>query len=245
MKKLCALVIALSCAGSLAYGQLYFKGGLGYSLSLGGIEIDRDRTENTTYDHFEFIYGATGGGFEGGAAVGFAVSSSVALELGLWYEFGQSYEANDVRLNPAQNRTRKYTGTLFGFAPAVVISGEMGTLKPYARFGVLVGLPNQKLEETTPTNVITDTFSGGMLLGFHGGAGVILPLQGNLAVFVEIAFQGGSWGPTKLEEKDRNASTTTTITLKSEYNSNEPFVDTQPSIPFGNVGARAGVKVTL
>lgn len=246
MKKLIAVLFAISFTGSLAHGQLYLKGGVGYALSLGGVQIDRDRTETASFNQFSYIYGATGGGFEAGAAVGYTASSSVAFELGVWYEFGQSYEANDVRLNPAQNRERVYSGTLFGLAPAMVVSGEMGGLRPYARVGILVGFPTAETKETRPTpNTITDKFSGGLLFGFHGAGGVVLAFQDNLSIFVELALQGGSWSPTKLEETDQAASTTTTFTLKSDFNDSEPFVAPQPAIPFGNVGVRAGVKINL
>lgn len=243
MKKICTVIIALSFTGSTAYGQLYIKGGLGYALSLGGMQIDRDRTETATLDQFKYHYGAFGGGFEIGGAAGYAVTSSVAFELGLWYEIGQTYKAKDVRLNANQNRTTEYSGTLFGFSPALIVSGEMGNMRPYARFGILIGLPGTKSVETRPNSVTTLTFSGGMLLGFQGGTGVLLPLQGNLAIFVELALQGGSWGPTKVE--DVTGAVTTTTTLKSDFNSNDPFVSDQPSIPFGNIGVRAGVKLNL
>ncbi|MEX2115425.1 MAG: hypothetical protein WEB37_00945 [Bacteroidota bacterium] len=116
-------------------------------------------------------------------------------------------------------------------------------MRPYARFGILIGLPSAKSVETSSNNVTTLTYSGGMLFGFNGGAGVLLPLRGNLAIFVELALQGGSWGPTKVE--DKTGATTTATTLKTDFNSNEQFVSDQPSIPFGNIGVRAGVKLNL
>ncbi|MEX2115426.1 MAG: hypothetical protein WEB37_00950 [Bacteroidota bacterium] len=114
-KTLCTIILALFFAWSAAYGQLYIKGGLGYALSLGGMQIDRDRTETATLDQFKYHYGAFGGGFEIGGAAGYAVSSSVALELGFWYETGQTYKAADVRLNTAQNRTTEYSGLCLVF----------------------------------------------------------------------------------------------------------------------------------
>jgi hypothetical protein len=223
--------------------QLYIKGGVGYAASLGGIQIDRDRTETAAGDDFKYHYGSFGSGFELGGTVGYTLRPDVAVEMGIWYDLGPKYEAKDTRLNPAQNRNRSYSGSLIGLSPAFVVSGELARVKGYARFGIIVGFPEYEVVDTRPNATTTDKYSGGLVFGFQGGLGVLIPLGSNLSAFGELSLQSGSWSPTKLEQT--SGVTTTTITLKDAYNSSEQFVDAQPSIPYGNVGLRVGLKVDL
>lgn len=228
---------------SNAQAQLYVKGGVGYAASLGGIQIDRDRTETAAGDDFKYHYGSFGSGFELGGTVGYALTPNVAGEMGIWFNLGSKYEAKDTRLNPANNRSTTYKGSLVGLSPAMVVSGELARVKAYARFGVIVGIAKYEEVDTRPNATTTDKYSGGILFGFQGGFGLVVPLGNKLSMFGELSLQGGSWSPTKLERT--SAATTTTITLKDAYNSSEQFVDAQPSIPYGNVGLRVGIKFDL
>ncbi len=220
--------------------QLYVKGGIGYAASLGGMQIDSDKTQTTAGDDFKYHYGSYGSGFELGGSVGYTLTPSVGAELGVWYNLGPKYEAKDTRINPAQNRNTTYSGSLLGISPAIVVSGEVFRVKAYARFGFVVGIPKYEVVDTRPN---TDKYSGGMLFGFQGGLGVVIPFRGKLSAFGELSIQNGSWSPTKLERT--SGATTTSITLKDAYNSSEQFVRAQPSIPYGNIGLRAGLKIGL
>ncbi|MCU0412255.1 MAG: outer membrane beta-barrel protein [Bacteroidetes bacterium] len=244
MKRPSIIAIALLALSLPVSAQLYVQAGLGYAMSLGGVQLDRDRIESTTgVESFTYKYGSYGQGFELAGAVGYTVTPSVALELGICYNLGPSYEAKEVRQNPAQNRERTHTASLFSLVPSIVVKGTAWGMNPYARFGVVVGFPSAKMEEVRPNEVITSTYSGNQFFGFHGACGVAFPMSKELVFFGEFTIQGGSWSPTKLEE--RVGATVTTITLKDEFTDAEQFVAEQPSLPFGSAGVRAGVRLAL
>lgn len=228
---------------SKAQTQLYIKGGVGYAANLGGIQIDRDRTETASGDDFKYHYGSFASGFEIGGVVGYQFRPTVSAELRVWYNLGPTYDAKETRLNPAQNRTTTYKGSHLGFSPALVLMTQFAGIKGYARLGVFVGIPKYEVVEVRPNQTTTDKYSGGILFGFQGGAGVVIPFGGGLSAFGELSIQNGSWSPTKLEQT--SGATMTTITLKDAFNSSEQFVDAQPSIPYGNIGLQAGLKVDL
>jgi len=238
----CTMLTCLLVASKIE-AQLYLKAGAGYAASLGGIQIDRDRTETATDNNFKYRYGSFGSGIEVGGTIGYVLAPSVAAELGVWYNLGSKYEATDTRLNPAQNKTVTYTSSLVGLSPAFVVSGEGSRVKAYARFGVVVGIPKYQVVDARPNATTTDKYSGGILFGFQGGFGLVVPLDNKLSIFGELSLQGGSWSPTKLEET--SGATTTTFTLKDTFSSSEQFVAAQPSIPYGNIGFRGGVKLDL
>ncbi|GEM_PF-4079320 len=244
MKRPSIIAIALLALSLPISAQLYVQAGLGYAMSLGGVQLDRDRIESTTgVESFAYKYGSYGQGFELAGVVGYTVTPSIALELGICYNLGPSYEAKEVRQNPAQNRERTHTGAMFAFIPSLVAQGNAWGVSPYVRFGLIVGFPSAKMEEVRPNEVITTTYSGNQFFGFHGACGVALPMSKDMSFFGELTMQGGSWSPTKLEE--RVGATITTITLKDEFTDAEPFVAEQPSLPYGSVGVRAGVRLAL
>lgn len=244
MNRLIPVMFVLALASTLAQAQLYVKAGAGYQLSLGGIQIDRDRVESpSNVDSYTYKYGSYGAGFEVAGALGYSLTSSVAAELGVVMNLGPSYETKEIRQNTAQNSTTTYEGSMLAFSPALIVSGQLGGLKPYARIGIVLGFPSQVITESRPTNQVVNTYSGGQFFGFQGALGTTFSAGGSFTMYVELSMLGGSWSPTKLEEKD--GAVTTAFTLKDSYADTETFTLSQPSVPFGSVGLRAGLMFGL
>lgn len=240
-----------------AYSQLYIRAGGGYNVSLAGAEIGLQHNDFPGGQTLEIMYGSYGAGLHFETAFGVMVSEHIAAEIGIGYLIGADHKFEESRENTGYtyHGTLNMTSTLFSISPAVTISTEIGGVKPYSRFSVIVGIPHKTREGNSTemsngirsTTSFEDTDLGGLALGFSGALGVMMPI-GPIMVYGEVRAISMGWRPEKSRyTSDSGTFETDYETKKTWYESTSSGegIMVQPTIPFGSVGANIGVLFNL
>jgi hypothetical protein len=189
--------------------------------------------------------------------------------------------------NPAANYTtsttssnaedNSYSAKMFRLTPAFKLQAGKGQVKPYLRLGLIIGLATNMKYTYTDVNVsitgVTSTtdretkYTGGVSLGFDGGAGVTIKFNDIVGLFVELDVITQSWSPkraklTKLTEDGIDQlPTMTTREKETEYSrsisndwtsADDPHAkDGSPNqslkfhMPFSSAGLNVGVAISL
>lgn len=266
MKKAVLLIVCLGyMAVGLAQDSFYLSIGVG-----AGINTAR------TYDLFQTgnkVYPVgLGKGFAPVFRAGIFVNDFMAIELGVAYRMGFSTKidlptsSSGVKTSGATGNY-KYKGNMLQLIPAVVIQPdfELGSVAPYARVGVVIGvLPSIKEKQDYTINgnaVILDwRYSGGVSIGGTAALGCDFNLSDNLAIYGEIYYDAMAYSPTKgkitkctVNGEDKLGSLATgekEVKFVKDitdfvYDPASPDQQLKNSYPFNNVGINFGVKLKL
>lgn len=215
------LVFSLLFVGmeNLTAQGAYFQVRLGTAFDSNGNAQGTTGTENLDNNTFsiENVYGTSGGGQNGGIALGYMFSKNLGFELGLNYLIGSKDEVN------YSQSTSNSTDTIFGsvdfsstsiqtsytrqfrVAPSIVLRASDEGLSPYARFGIILpvggktvtdlsviadqksSLLGVETESNSTTDAVFETTGNGSV-GFQGAFGINFSISDNLGVFGELEY---------------------------------------------------------
>lgn len=230
---------------SMSFAQYYVKLEGGYNLSLNSMNIGYNVIGNPGDYSYEAVNGSFGEGVNFTGVFGYDFSSNLGLELGLIYKLSTEFEQNVQGANGSISDT--WNGSFFGFAPTFVINAPLEKIKPFAKIGLLIGLPASEIEIVNSNGDIqTGTFSSGIDFGLTGGAGVLVPINTQINFIAELVFVSFTWKPDEIEINNYNYDgTTETIKLEDEFTSDDENTQGPVFIPFSNVGLNVGVQITF
>jgi len=176
-----------------------------------------------------------GSGINFGGTFGYMINDYIGIELGIQYNIGNKFEtnqdstytyttvteANDETTTGVENDYNtdvyKMNSNQFRIIPSIVIMPKSKGIKPYAKFGVAIGIGKiNTSSEVVSDYILFDDFgnligefrsitlrenelSGGLALGFKGAAGVIIPINKQVSFFGELSAMTMSYAPKKGE----------------------------------------------
>jgi hypothetical protein len=300
MKNILVVLFAVALLPvSLAFSQnAYFQLGGGYGLSSGSQVLGTSTNSTSTQTNTSFtssstsdgLFGSYGEGFKVVATGGVMFSKNLGAELGLGYLIGKKFEETDQSTNTftfgnttttsTTKTTTERSGTALFFAPSFVVAAPMQGITPYAKLGMIIGIPKVKTEITgsaSATGATSHSYSektedtGGLALGYIGGAGAVFEAGSNLGFFVELLLIGGSWSPSKnelteytVDGADKLADVTDPTKSSFERYKSIDYSDSRTTTstgggggtppntpylsirhPFGSFGANVGVRITI
>jgi hypothetical protein len=181
--------------------DVYIAANAGYSLGavtqlIGTNENITDRT-----DAIEGVYGSYGEGFKFGVSGGYMFNDNVGAELGFSYWLGRTMEYTFIM--STGSGVTKCSGSGFVAVPSIMVSTNMKTVTPYARFGVVLGMlkvnQNGRNEDSGHFTEYTDEETGRLAFGFAGALGVVVPAGGMLDFFAETVLYSLSYSPGQVK----------------------------------------------
>jgi outer membrane protein W len=234
------LLLALGFTAS-SNAQFYVKLGGGYGfLPLGGFQYDA--TPNDTID--DPTSKTLGQGIMPTLGLGYMFTKNISLELNGYYLIGTKIDPSPGLKKLETGETHTTQGMGIFFAPSLVVSTTLKSVKPYARMGLLIGMPQAKLEDTRVDEGTTytekTTLKGGIGIGLDAGLGLNITASKKIDVFVELFGNTINWRPKDSEITETNipghvTGTTTFATGTGKYSA--------PTVPFGSFGGKVGVSI--
>jgi hypothetical protein len=245
----------------LAQG-VYVSANAGYGLGAGTQILGMNQTSagtTITYYSFEGVFGSYGEGFKFGASAGYMFNKNFGTELGLSYWLGKTFEWT---ANAGWNsQTSKYSCSGFLAVPSIVVSADMKTINPYARFGLVFGTMKVKeegrYEENAHIREGTIEETGSLAFGYVGALGIVVPAGGTVDIFAEVALHSLTYSPSQSEVTkltvdgvDQKASLPRTV-YKYEESFDLSFppgtTDTKLAVrrPLSSIGIVVGVRINL
>lgn len=230
-----------------------------------------------------------GAGMAVGVYGGFMISKNFGVELGISDKFSSSTSSTAATssidtgtgFSSVTTGSDVYTakGSLFRLTPGIrLATGGDGKLQGYSVIGLIIGFPSATLEDagsgstvttdilgTTTTSYTSDeitTYSGGMIIGFHGAIGVIYAVSDKIGIFGELNGNFQNWAPSQglittatvngadvlssmtTNEKQTNyeSSYTVTSTSNSPGNAREASI---MYLPFSSWGLTVGIHMNF
>lgn len=271
--KTARLLFSTAIAGTMALGvqclnaqETYVNIGLGYGMNAASQSMQYTASVTSdTIATIEGVHGSLGKGLNMGVSFGYMFNKNVGAELGINYLRGSVIKSTytDYTYIYTNLQTLTTKANMLRIIPTIVISSAEGSLRPYAKVGLVMGV----LGKTT--DIYTDKIgtydyeetresSGGIAIGFASNLG--LKIEGaNIALFGELAMINQSWAPTKntmTESKfkgvDQLGSMTTyqkeTIYVDSYTepltpNQDLPRENTKQYLPMSSFGINVGIRI--
>lgn len=215
MKKLTFIAItAAACmAQTYAHAQGIYAGiGIGYGMPSQVQPFVANSNANETSTSVTSKSYSLGQGLSVGAYGGYMFTNNIGLELNIFDKFSTSTTATVTTSSTFNSSTDVYTakGNLFGLTPAIRLSVGDGNLKIYTVTGLIIGFPSATMEDNgiattntpgggsvTNTSDEIDTYSGNLIIGFHGALGVQYDLSDKIGIFGEVTGNFENWAPTE------------------------------------------------
>ncbi|MCG9881374.1 MAG: porin family protein [Bacteroidia bacterium] len=272
------LIMAMFLMATTSYGQnFYAKLSGGYAL--GSASLSDEINNSSTVGSIETITKAdlkigTGGNF--GAAFGYSFNENIATELGINYYIGSKSIAENKEEDQFSRDSYKlsFSGKMIMFSPTIVFSQSINGLKPYAKFGLIIGVGSVNTEmDFESTSIInpsakeygsmTSKFSGGIALGINSALGISYEINDRISVFGEIQNISLNYTPKQAEiiksseNGVDNLSSLKTNERKTEFtdsyttdwskpkDENAPSKEIAPNIPFNNIGINIGMHINF
>ncbi|MCG9879533.1 MAG: outer membrane beta-barrel protein [Bacteroidia bacterium] len=260
--------------------NLYIKLQTGYQLSLNPLS-GQDVVSNVNSTFTTSTYTSNniglGTGFNFGAALGYDISENLGTELGLGYLLGQKNEVTSESTNLNANNTFYNNTTniytrMFFMNPSMVFKAGTAKLKPYARFGLLLGIGsiNSEVNSESSTNGSSSKeynkykINGGLAWGANGAFGLVQQVNEHVSIYAEVAIQTINYRPKKSEmieaelngndilntysTRDKITEYTDKYTVVSSNNTPNPNKASQSArvnFPLSNVLFQIGVKFSM
>ncbi len=278
MKKLSVITavagIFISQINSKAQG-LYVGIGGGYGIPSQVQTFYPTYTSNGSTSTFTSQSVSYGQGVSVGIYGGYMITRNLGVELNISDKF--SYNSTSTNSNSTTDFTNmtNYTakGGLFRFTPGIRLMTGENKLKIYTVTGLIIGLPSASIEEnststnSSQTGSITNTddeistYSGGIIIGFHGAIGAIYMVSDKIGIFGEVFGDFQTWTPSQLlittytengvdelgqlttSEKQTNFVSSFTSTNSSSPGS--PSQNTKVYLPFSSFGINIGVRFSF
>ena len=222
-------------------------------------------TANVTSVSEQQLFVSLGKGTNFGLATGMMINEHIGTEI----EF-QFFNGSDL------TSTGNYTGgkesltissNMFKIIPSLILSTNLGSLKPYGKFGIVFGFGSfdtiyNDVQGTDELNVITE-FTGGSSIGLNAGLGFLIRLSDLLSIATEINLTNLSYSPKEgnVVKADLNGDNILNdISIRSkeiifveraQYNITseplefEPMEAFKQNVPFGSLSFDIGLKIDL
>ena len=221
----------------------------------------------TTYESFKST-GSFGKGLQFGATVGYLFTENIGAELNVGYLIGETitHTQTDSR---GLFQEEKSSAKMLRLTPSIKIQVGKKNIKPYMRFGLVIGLAPKIITSYTlniPNSTYTHTeessrtMSGGTSIGFSAGMGANFKLNKRIGVFAEFNLVSQAWAPkkavfTKSIVNGVDVLPSSTISQKEvEYvdpyvqgisNPNEPSKSLKIYMPFSSIGINVGLQIAI
>src|SRR5574344_121327 len=170
----------------------------GYQGMISILDALLTRHDVVVYDEYtstttENIYGSFGGNWGFYLGGGMELNKFIDFEVDLGYQNGRSVTVPNTFLS------KTFTGRLIYFTPSLSFKTAIEeNISPYAKIGILTGLPLTKVTVSDEDK----RFSGGFPLGVTEAIGLNFNATDNLKFFVELTHQSMIYKPTKRREAD-------------------------------------------
>ena len=239
------IVFALLFISVNAYSQnFYLKAGAGYSIGIATQEIYDIQIGNTHDIKYGSYY--PGGNFQFG--VGYNFNKNISVEVAGSYTLGSSHDFGLIYGDTIVSNLW-YANTI-SIIPSIILQAPMEGFTPYARVGVVFGIPTKFFEEksTIKTGTLKFKETGGIAIGIQSAIGISFKAQDRFSVFAELFGTGMSWSPTQLENTETYSGGTLMPTKTYETTYTSAPGDNKlpkPRYPFSNLGFNAGITYTF
>lgn len=218
MRKLAtSMLFLIMISGAVMAQSIYFRAGTGYGLpiassSIGDMLVRTDVSSGTgtTYaNSLKSVKASYGSGLDFNFGFGYKLNQNFIIDLNFQYLLGRKYETGDTYSYVAGNNgsyadndvtTTSAKGLLMN--PSVIFSAGFGKAAPYARFGLIGGMPtvtDKRVRYYNGDGVDSTIFKGeytkGLAFGFQSAVGMNWKLSEKLDLFTELNFVALTYYP--------------------------------------------------
>ncbi len=173
---------------ALAWGQLSIPVFVGFGIPAAGQHLATVNETAVYHTYGRALYFGAGVDYE------FASNLDAGLLLQVLLQPPVSYRAGDEEVI--------FRASMLQLFPNVRIKADAGGIRPYARFGMMLGIAPKAIEEFyeygDPTVKTVSTYRKGAAVGVGAGAGVEFSL-GGINLFAELLPQTIIYKPKELE----------------------------------------------
>jgi hypothetical protein len=287
MKKALLILTSFLLISGISFSQsFYVRIGGGYGLPIGTASIGekysynqvRTTVTSDTYSarNVKASYGA-GGDFNIG--VGYKYNDFIIFDLGIEYLKSKKFETYNKRsfittgFTGIDNVITTTSAKAFIFNPNVVFKGGFWNGAPYAKFGLVIGIPTITKDESSFDN--TDGTSGwaqtwkynkGIALGYQSAVGMNWKLSESMDLFSEIDFVSMTYyakegnlkkyvttndGVTWKDYLPNTLLSQRQIVYKNSFDpgiyndGSKPTVALKESTPFSSISLQVGIKYSF
>jgi hypothetical protein len=219
-----------------------------------------------TYENVNLSFGK---GTNFGATFGYMFNKYVGSELNVSYLLGSSTKVEDSEKTASSSEftSSNYSAKMISFIPAIVITPGFEKMNPYARFGLILGIPtvSSKMESSytefgiNGTSNLTFKLNGGIAFGLQSALGIEYKFNDKMSFFGEINSINLSYSPTKGEMTEFKINGSDNLGNLSTREKKTEFVDSYtedsskpadpnaaakalaPRLPFSSFGLNLGV----
>jgi len=219
--------------------QFYVKVGAGYGiLPLGAGPYDETPTDTTNDPTAKGL----GQGIYPNLGLGYMVNKYIGIELNGYYTLGTKIDPYGAAFDASGTRTAQLSGIFF--APGIVVNAPLKSVTPFARVGLLLGIPQVKHEWTdvvASTNYAAKyTDKGGLGIGMEAGLGIGIKASKKLNVFIELFGNTINFRPTDQDITETNYPGSV-VETRTYATGTGPF--SAPTYALGTFGAKVGVQI--
>jgi hypothetical protein len=270
----------------LAQGPYLYLGG-GYGMPMGAQNLSPIGMINYTVDpellEVERISRSFGQGTNFEAGAGYMFTENFGAELAFSYLFSDRFEATQVSygsittpdyyLEYTRTNNVDFRARMFRLSPALVFSSGTGNVRPFARFGLVIGTGNIYIDEYYVTaykhislhsgHFLNWKVNGELAIGTHAGIGTLVRLGNRLSLVGELKAVNMSWSPLKNELYKATFNGRDILEEFSRYEKEMEFVDRytertgqepdqskprqalKQNLPFGSIGMNLAIRFDL
>jgi len=285
MKKTVFVSLLLISFSGIIFAQgIYIRAGSGYSLPVASSIIGEHYTYSYIYNNIitdeefyssEVVSASYGAGVNFSFAIGYEFNKNFILDLNIQYLLGRKFETSyydyeddfDYIIYADDNYTSYSRGFLFN--PGIVFSAGFGKRAPYAKIGIIIGLPNVKEDNyyytyddglTTESDIAWE-YRGGAAIGFQTAVGINWKINDKFDIFSEIEFVSMSYyakegnmtkyisdGSDILDQIPyyyRHTLYEKEVDNFTSYDPDNPQIMTRESRPFSSISAQVGIRFAI
>ena len=222
------LAVGLMSSNAGAQGA-YVNVGAGFGFGDGSMSDYNTEYVSTdgvvSVDKQTAVFGSLGSGLNVGAGFGFMFNENFGAELGVNYLIGSTFTTTEDRtttntvagsggggsITTTSNSafTSSMSANILRINPSLVLMGGGDKIKPYAKFGMILGfgilmesIDGSSSSTTTGSPTTSSEYriygekSGGLGFGFSGALGAAFSLSDKMSLYAEMNMNNMSWAPT-------------------------------------------------
>lgn len=254
--------------------KLYVTIGGGYGLSTApnsaysSVNSTRNLTGST--NEISNSTGSFGRGMQFSGTFGYMFTENIGAELNIGYLLGSKITSTN-KSDGYLSYESSSSGNMLRLTPTIRISVGKQKIKPYMRFGLVIGMLS-KIKYSSVANFTYSTTgqlsneetegysSGGVSLGFSAGFGANYKLTDHVSIFAEIGLISQAWAPkksvtTKYMSNGIDRLATMNINEKeteyvSSYDNSSSSISTPTKrlktyTPFSSIGINIGIHLAF